>query len=319
MANANLNLVTTSNTFGDWLNLTDNEANTINELRNGNFYKDNGNFTVANGAILIISTVATGLSVTTNAIISGSLTVSGTLTAGGIATPNAATYANGTSVVQTSNVNFNNTASVNVSATANGSTQANIAFNINTSMNLVSLNVSGNIANAGNVLVSQNVSTGNIKITQNSSVGNVTVTQNVICGGTANIVQPTLVATRELLVNAATINSPNTYTVDVSVSSDYDITLGNTQFNSVNLTFTNWAQSGNLQTIVLILRQPGPNGNTSQTSSNVVNWVNTANIFWSNGEVPVLAAFKGKADILTFTTVDGGNKVYGAHSMANVG
>jgi len=499
MANANLNLVTTSNTFSDWLNLTDNEANSINELRNGNYYKDNGNFTVANGSILIITPSGTTLSVTANASIAGYLTagnlsitqnlsVSGgcnvaninvagtsnttflsvvntanvalvnvatlqapslsnqnilsvqiyspantsaqlvlgangetvnsnttgsgntfriqnhwdgnvyidlnntvqgdmifrtggtnillrldlggnvntvgnvqatgniTATAGvnvaninvsstantlnlvssnikslnltttnsNVTTENATnfgTFANGGVVIAgVANLNFNNTATVNVSVTSNGTNQSNVAFTTNVSA-IANLTAGGantyvqfndNQALQGSANVIYNKANGQMVVNNETIVANLTFATG------ANATQPTLASTREALTNAATINSPNTYTLNIANTNNFDITLGNTQFNSCNLSFANWANSGNLQTVTVILRQPGPNGNTSQTSSNVATWTN-ANVLWSNGEVPVLAGFKGKADILTFVTVDGGAHILGAHSMANIG
>lgn len=138
MANANLAIVTTANTFSDWLNLTDNEANSINELRNGNYYKDNGNFTVASGTILIITPTGTTLSVTANAL------VSGYLTAGNLSITQNLSVTGGA-----------NLANLNVTATIN--TQANIA-------------------NAGNVLVTQNTTTGNLAVTTLATLGNSSVT-----------------------------------------------------------------------------------------------------------------------------------------------
>lgn len=392
MANANLNLVTTSNTFSDWLNLTDNEANSLNELRNGNYYKDNGNFTVANGSILIITPSGTTLSVTANASIAGYLTAgnlsitqnlvvtgganvanlnatgtinaAGNLVVGNISTPkntstgnlavsqntstgnltvtqniasgnlsvtaqanittlnasNFGSYANGTIVVSgVANLNWNNSATVNVSITSNG-TQTNVALSTNVAA-IANLTAGG--ANTNIQFNDSQALQGSPNVIYNKAngqmvVNNETIVANLTFATGANATQPTLASTREVLTNAATINSPNTYTLNIANTNNFDITLGNTQFNSCNLTFNNWASTGNLQTVTVILRQPGPNGNTSQTSSNVVTWTN-ANVLWSNGEVPVLAGFKGKADILTFVTVDGGAHILGAHSMANIG
>jgi len=83
VANANIAQITTSNTFQDWSIQTNNLANSVNELRNGNYYKDNGNFTIANGA-LTIAGLGTILSVSGNATISGLLTVSSILSFGDV-------------------------------------------------------------------------------------------------------------------------------------------------------------------------------------------------------------------------------------------
>jgi hypothetical protein len=83
VANANIAQLTTANTFGDQMIGFNNLANSINELRNGNYYKDVGNFTIANGA-LTIAGLGTILSVSGNATISGLLTVSAILNFGDV-------------------------------------------------------------------------------------------------------------------------------------------------------------------------------------------------------------------------------------------
>lgn len=556
MANANLALLTTSNTFLDWMITTNNEANTINELRNGNFYKDGGNFTVANGTIIGLSTTGTGLQIAANTILSALTTMNTSLTtsqasfsdnvllssvnsslqaANSIQTKYAnvntaanitgsmvltgknangnVTYvttisneptinvANNVLIANTgitewkNNINFSNaSASVNVAGTlnanvgqistlntfttyfdpthtynqvngnavfnnltvsgnqiiqgsqvisasqfqirtnaasdgdgffevyrgptinANGTlkfnhtanvyqfaandaqsyvtllTTANVVdgftsnstsntisanaaqtvFNIaiaayaqaNSAANTVRVGVNSNsvlFANGINFVNTANVTltvsydgTGNANVSIFSSAGqppgganqqiqfndntlfngsanviynkangqmvvnNETVVANLTFATGANAVQPTLFASREGVSNSGVINTPNTTNVDLSITNNWDITTANTTQANINITFINWANSGNLQTCTIVVRQPGPNANTNQSSANGVTFTN-ANVVWSNGEVPVLAAFKGKLDILTFMTTDGGAHVWGAHSMANVG
>jgi len=65
------------------MNTVNNLSNSVNELRNGNYYKDAGNFTVANGAVTI-SGLGTILSVSGNATIPGLLTVSAILSFGDV-------------------------------------------------------------------------------------------------------------------------------------------------------------------------------------------------------------------------------------------
>jgi hypothetical protein len=529
MANANLALLTTSNTFLDWMITTNNEANTINELRNGNFYKDGGNFTVANGTIIGLTTTGTGLQIGANSILGGLTTMNTSLHTGvatfssnvsmtanlsvsanianvgnvlvtqNIATGNAAVTQNTStgnlSVTQNTttgnltvttllnisgniivgnvsatnanlpNINFDNagnysqnngnliinnlTVKGNTTQTGNtttasdtfqlrtglssdgdghfevwrGSTisaNAQVKFNktsnvmqfaANDSQTFVTMLTTANVvdgftsnsttstisanaaqtaynvalssyaaANSGanTVRISQNgastlnqkqlnfVNTanvtivvtdngdGNANIAISSSAGqppggsdkqiqfndstvfngsanviyakangqmvvnNQTMTANLTFATGANAVSPTLVATREVVSNLANINNPNTATINLSVSNNWDLTTANTGSGVINVTFASWANSGNLQTCTMIVRQPGAAANTAQSSANLVNFTN-ANVIWSNGEVPVLAAFVGKMDILTFITTDGGVHVYGAHSMANVG
>lgn len=242
-------------------------------------------------------------------------------------------WQNGTLVLNDANLNFLNTSSVNVSIQANGTGQVNISLTSNasgtanfTAANLGSLAVSGNatmnnaaITNnltAANATFSNNVKTGNLTVTSNIATGNISVSGNLVGGNVTNTI---FANTADLLSNAGVINSPNTVTLNIAFNNAFDITTANTTQSSINVAFAGWLPSGNMQTVTVVVRQPGAApGNTAQTSANLVNWTNSQ-IVWSNGEVPVLAGFKGKLDILTFVTVDGGLHIYGAHSMANVG
>src|ERR1700733_14975637 len=84
MANANLTILTTANTFLQWMVQDNNIANNINELRNGNYYKDNGNWTIANGVLFITTTSGTGI-VLTNGLLVGLLTTTNALITTGLA------------------------------------------------------------------------------------------------------------------------------------------------------------------------------------------------------------------------------------------
>ena len=82
MSNANVNLIQTSNTFDTWRTRDNNLANTLNELRNGNFYKDGGNFIVATGSLIVIPTFGTGLQIGGDALIGGTTTMNTQITTG---------------------------------------------------------------------------------------------------------------------------------------------------------------------------------------------------------------------------------------------
>lgn len=82
MANANLTSITGANTFGVWRTRDNNSANTINELRNGNFYKDGGNIIVAAGTISLLLGSGTALQITADALIAGTLTLGGQIITG---------------------------------------------------------------------------------------------------------------------------------------------------------------------------------------------------------------------------------------------
>src|ERR1019366_6217700 len=74
MANANLTLLTTANTFYQEMVEINNTANSVNELRNGNYYKDGGNFTIANGTLVLPKTSGTLISCSADALVGGLLT-----------------------------------------------------------------------------------------------------------------------------------------------------------------------------------------------------------------------------------------------------
>ena len=172
------------------------------------------------------------------------------------------------------------------------------------------------ISAAGNVGIGNINPQANLDVTGLTLLDNVSISGNISGGNTVNTI---FANTADLLSNAGVINSPNTVTFNVALNNAFDVTTANTQRSTINVAFAGWAVTGNMQTVTVIVRQPGAApGNTAQTSANLVNWTNSQ-IVWSNGEVPVLAGFKGKCDILTFVTVDGGLHIYGAHSMANVG
>jgi len=90
MANVNVNIIAASaNNFADWIIRDNNLANTINELRNGNFYKDGGNFTLASGALISLATSGTMLQLAADALIGGTTTMGSQIT-----TNNASVFGN---------------------------------------------------------------------------------------------------------------------------------------------------------------------------------------------------------------------------------
>jgi len=221
---------------------------------------------------------------------------------------------NGASSLSEKQLNFVNTANVTIVVSDAGDGNANIAI----------FSSAGQPPGGANQQLQFNDNTvfqGTSNLIYNKANGvfvanNETISANLVFATGANAVAPTLVAAREFCNNVGNINTPNTVTINVGLATSYDVTLANVSNSPINVTFESWAATGNLQQCTIILRQPGTN--TAQTSSNTVNFTNS-NVIWSNGEVPVLSVLKGKLDILTFVTVDGGAHVYGAHSMANVG
>lgn len=75
MANANISHVTLSNTFSDWRDATNKLANSANELRNGNYYKDTGPvLNIKNGRLSIERTSGVSLNVAANANVQSNFT-----------------------------------------------------------------------------------------------------------------------------------------------------------------------------------------------------------------------------------------------------
>ncbi|MGH7744266.1 MAG: hypothetical protein ACREQ5_05520, partial [Candidatus Dormibacteria bacterium] len=212
MSNANLNIITTSNTFLQWLVRDNDSANLVNGLLNGLFYSDNGSLTLANGSITLSAGAGTLLSVSGNTTISQTLTVGSILDSGDLtvqgnnllhtAVAGRAQFANSaTAKILVSNVrselqnvnvagymaftanNVSNTlapnvvffgnelAVINVANSFFVTITGNVAVQNNlfaTQANVISLNVSANISNAGNILVTQNTTTGNLQVSSNT-------------------------------------------------------------------------------------------------------------------------------------------------------
>ena len=113
-----------------------------------------------------------------------------------------------------------------------------------------------------------------------------------------------LTAYRESVTTANNISG--TYTVDLSSSNSFDLTI----VANTSLSFSNVANSGIMQSATLIIRQ----GNTDE---NLITW--PASVYWSFDEEPVLVSNSaGAYDVITLFTVDGGTTFSGAHALASV-
>jgi len=200
MANANINLIQLANTFNDWRIAFNNIANSVNELRNGNpYYKDNGNFIIANGALLITSTSGTGLSVTNNVLFSALATLNTSIqtglasyldnvtmtganswlsfantVTGPVVVANTTFYGNGVIVISGKNVSnspFVNTISGNAVVNVANNILASNTGNIEAKGNLYLSNANSSLNVAGNVFVGNNVSVGNTLTANNLKIG----------------------------------------------------------------------------------------------------------------------------------------------------
>lgn len=74
MANANIALLQLNNTFNEWRIITNNLANSVNDLRNGNYVKDGGDFIVSSGNVIISKPTGVTLSVASDASVANNIT-----------------------------------------------------------------------------------------------------------------------------------------------------------------------------------------------------------------------------------------------------
>lgn len=220
MANANIAIIATANVFQDWLIQTNNLANSVNELRNGNYYKDQNGITIANGSLTISGTPATLLSVSGNSTISQQLTVGSILDFGDL-------------TVQGNNLIM--TANAGLLQAANGIQAKYIVAN--TGMGTQNLNAAGYIVFTGtnlNVNVSPNVpfwgGLAMINIANNifmSNTGNTYMNANVWI---ANANVQNLIA-QSLLV----LGELDAYDIILDPTRSYSIVNGNAVFNNLTV------------------------------------------------------------------------------------
>jgi hypothetical protein len=103
MANANISNVVLTNTFNEWRVATNDVINDRNNLRNSNYVKDGGDFTIASGALTISKAGGgTVLTVANDATISGNTTATNV----SAAIVNVSSVVNAASYVTTGGVNL---------------------------------------------------------------------------------------------------------------------------------------------------------------------------------------------------------------------
>jgi hypothetical protein len=242
MANANINLIQLANTFNDQRICINNLANSVNELRNGNYYKDGGNFTLANGALFITSTIGTGLAVTDNAIFSALTTMNTSITTG-----LATFFDNVAAIGVNSQIGFANVVTgpvviANNKLFSNGGLHisgANLAGNsfaggpafafAATISGNACINVANNIlaSNAGNMEIKGNVLHSNATALLNV-VGNVQISTF------ANIANANIVASNITVLNVIANAQINTLNLDPTKT--FQIVNGNAILQTLNVT-----------------------------------------------------------------------------------
>jgi len=124
-------------------------------------------------------------------------------------------------------------------------------------INVANINVSANVSNAGNILVTQNIYTGNIIVTQNTATGNLSVTQNISAGN----------------INVANINVSANISNAGNILVSQNVVTGNITINqntsTGNLSITQNTTAGNIS---------AANVNVSATLNVAANISNTGNL-----------------------------------------
>lgn len=114
-----------------------------------------------------------------------------------------------------------------------------------------------------------------------------------------------LKAYREKITKINAVN--NIEVLDLRESNIFHITL---RKNIINISFDNLPEADKSYSCTLILKQDNI-GNRKV--------VFPENVFWSFGEVAVLATKPDFADVITLMTFDGGETYYASHALANLG
>jgi Chaperone of endosialidase len=296
--------LTGANTFFDQTNTINNLINSVNELRNGNpFFKDNGDLTIANGALNILETGGTGLSVADSAAIGGTLTAntmisSGDASIGGLAVnltnPNVVMEVANTVIAN--NVFANN---LHVSGDFSISGQQTLdaqSLILNANATTAVLDAWLEVFRGANNTPAFMMWNEQASNWQTNNVEN-NVFSTILTSANLTALPATLADFNYGLTSIGIINAPNQVVCNLANTNVFDITLANTTEGIVNIEFVNAAETGVAQPITLILRQSG--------LPNTVTFSNT--VIWSGNVTPTLStAGAGTLDILTFVTVDGG-------------
>jgi cytoskeletal protein CcmA (bactofilin family) len=261
MANANITLIALANTFNDWRIATNNLANSVNELRNGNYYKDGGGFTLPAGTLSITGTSGTTLSVTANALISGLATMNTSIHSGAASFLDNVTLTGATSWLTAANVitapyiTANSSLTVNGYLFVTGSNVGNAPLIAMISGNAI-VNIANNffVSNTGNTQIKGNLNLTGSGLTLNVVGdgligGNVVVTNNISIGGRANVTGTLNVGSVAIGTNAQ-INL-----LYLDPTKTYSITNGNAIFNNVTIQgTTTFVGSSVYSTDTLVLR-----------------------------------------------------------------
>lgn len=190
---------------------------------------------------------------------------------------------------------------IGVSANASNTNLTDVSVQTNSALNVVSLNVSSNIANVGNLFITMNTTTGNLVVSNTANIANANLTQIF----SANIVANSVLANTPLVGYSNTGTITGNTNVNCVLGSFFDWTLA----NNSNVWFNNAAPAGTVQMIQILLRQSANGGNT-------ITWEN--NIYWSDNTIPILSTTSNTGDILQFISINGGTCWMGSMVAANM-
>ena len=300
-----------ANTFYDLVNAVNNLENSANELRNGNpYYKDNGSIDLANGAFVSLQTGGAGLQIASNGSVGGTLTVGGEIVNGPLTvTGNAIALTSPNNILSVANsIYTSNLYANNLTISGNTVIQGQQFINSNS----IVLNAGGAAALTSYLEVFRGPGNTPAFVEWNENAKVWQITSNLASNTlstiltTANLssLNSTLSGYSEAVTYVGTVNSPNTVICNLANTNVFDITLANSQYGDVTITFINAAYS-TAYPVTLILRQSG--------FANTVTYAN--NIVWSGGIKPILSTKGvGFVDVISFITDDGGQSYVGGAS-----
>jgi len=197
-------------------------------------------------------------------------------------------------------------AALTVSGTANVQGNMRVVGDLTVTGNTVS--VGTQVANGDIIPQANGFHLGNTSnrwdVVANSAVfGNVSISANNTTFGNTEVAYLRFRSYGEKATTNTVTGS--TYTLDLSLTNNFDVTLG----NNVTITANNAPPSGTWFPFTLILRQDGTGGRT-------VTWA--APFKFPNGSAPSLSANAAAVDVFSFFTTDQANNVYGGLALGNV-
>jgi len=152
------------------------------------------------------------------------------------------------------------------------------------------LNVTGNIANTGNLYATQNIYTGNISVAQNASLGNLSITQNATFG---NVNVANLNVTQNISNTGNLKVTQNTFTGNLAITQN--LTAGNAVVSAALNVYSTFNANGSPTTNTTTRIETGLSAfltaNTQRTSCATITAENNLAITLNETGVYTLEAF----------------------------